>query len=106
MTTTQPTSSELMELNKKIQKMDEEQHIGILKIIDKYHRELINVNGNTSLVNLSLISDVCYKDLLKHVKFIVDQEKSISHSENTKEDLKKHISDHDLEPSQFFKENF
>ena len=106
MTINQPTSSELMELNKKIQKMDEEQHMGILRIIDRHHRDLINVNGDTSLINLSLISDKCYKDILKHVKFMVDQEKSISHSENTKEDLKKHITNQDLEPSQFFRDNF
>jgi len=101
-----PTSNELIELNKQIKKMNDEHHMGILRIIDKYHREIINVNGDTSLINLSLISYDCYQDILKHIKFTVDQESSLSKSENKKEDLKQHMSGNDLEPTQFFKDNF
>ena len=75
---------ELENIKNIIDKMDKNQHIEILKIINKDPAVKINENKSGIYINLSFLPENVMKDIKTYISYIQDQEKVLTHMENIK----------------------
>jgi hypothetical protein len=80
--------SKTEELKSKIEKMDDIHHIHIASILRHYQEIKLNSNKSGILINLSTIPELALEEIEKYVKYVNDQENTLSQVENTTEDLK------------------
>ena len=74
-------------LKKQIENLDRKQHIDLFRII-KERNITYSENNNGIFFNLSHIKDTDQIELQKYIKYVSDQEESLSKFESVKEDYK------------------
>jgi hypothetical protein len=88
MTIEQPQTNidihELENIKNIIDKMDKNQHIEILKIINKDPAVKINENKSGIYINLSFLPENTMKEIKTYISYIQDQEKVLTQMENIK----------------------
>ena len=75
---------ELENIKNIIDKMDKNQHIEILKIINKDPAVKINENKSGIYINLSFLPENAMKEIKTYISYIQDQEKVLTQMENIK----------------------
>ena len=78
---------DLESLKKQIEKLDRKQHIDLFRII-KDRNIVYSENNNGIFFNLSHVSDTDQEELQKYIKYVSDQELSLSKFESVKDDYK------------------
>ncbi len=82
------TECSLNILKMKIEQMSKQHHIEILKILKKYNNITLNENKSGVYVNLSFLPDPVINDMMNYVKYIDEQEKTLSSFETQKQDFR------------------
>lgn len=78
----------LEELKFKIEKLNKQHHIEVLKILKKNISVTLNENKSGVYVNLSLLPEQSVTDIFNYVKYIEEQEATLSSLETQKLDFK------------------
>jgi len=78
----------LEELKSKIEKLNKQHHIEVLKILKKNNSVTLNENKSGVYVNLSLLPEQSITDIFNYVKYIEEQEAALSSLETQKLDFK------------------
>jgi hypothetical protein len=78
----------LEELKYKIEKLNKQHHIEVLKILKKNNTVTLNENKSGVYVNLSLLPEQSIADIFNYVKYIEEQEAALSSLETQKLDFK------------------
>jgi hypothetical protein len=78
----------LEELKSKIEKLNKQHHIEVLKILKKNNTVTLNENKSGVYVNLSLLPEQSIVDIFNYVKYIEEQEAALSSLETQKLDFK------------------
>jgi len=78
----------LNNLKMKIEQMNKQHHIEILKILKKYNNITLNENKSGVYVNLSFLPDMVITDIMNYVKYIDEQEQTLSSFETQKQDFR------------------
>lgn len=78
----------LDDLKIKIEKLNKHHHIEILKILKKNNSVTLNENKSGVYVNLSLLPKQSVSDIYDYVKYIEEQEETLSSLETQKLDFK------------------
>lgn len=78
----------LEELKFKIEKLNKQHHIEVLKILKKNNSVTLNENKSGVYVNLSLLPEQSVTDIFNYVKYIEEQEATLSSLETQKLDFK------------------
>ena len=79
---------DLEQMKNRIEAMNKQHHIEILKILKKYPEIKLNENKSGIFVNLSFLSRETVEEISKYIDYISDQESSIQHLETQKEEFK------------------
>ena len=79
----------LEDLKSKIEQSNKQHHIEILKILKKNNTVTLNENKSGVYVNLSLLPLQSISDISNYVKYIEEQEATLSSLETQKLDFKK-----------------
>lgn len=82
------TMSMLEELKSKIEQLNKQHHIEVLKILKKNNTVTLNENKSGVYVNLSLLPQQSITDIFNYVKYIEEQEAALSSLETQKLDFK------------------
>jgi hypothetical protein len=80
--------SMLEELKSKIEQLNKQHHIEVLKILKKNNTVTLNENKSGVYVNLSLLPQQSITDIFNYVKYIEEQEAALSSLETQKLDFK------------------
>jgi hypothetical protein len=80
--------STVEELKSKIDQLNKQHHIEILKILKKNTSVTLNENKSGVYVNLSLLPEQSITDIFNYVKYIEEQEAALSSLETQKLDFK------------------
>jgi hypothetical protein len=81
---------DLETLKNKIEKMEKNQHIEILKIIKRLNHSIVtNENKNGTWINMSCLSENTIEELIKYTSYIEEQENSLNKVESEKKELMK-----------------
>jgi hypothetical protein len=75
-------------LKNKIEKMNKNHHIEILKILKNTAMSKLNENKSGVFVNLSFLPPDSLEGVIKYVNYIQDQENTLTTLETQKEDFK------------------
>jgi hypothetical protein len=78
----------LEELKSKIESMSKHHHIEILKILKKNNTVTLNENKSGVYVNISFLPNPTIDSITEYVKYIEEQEATLSSLEIQKEDCK------------------
>uniref|UniRef100_A0A6C0HHK9 NET domain-containing protein n=1 Tax=viral metagenome TaxID=1070528 RepID=A0A6C0HHK9_9ZZZZ len=78
----------LDELKLKIEQLNKQHHIEILKILKKNNTVTLNENKSGVYVNLTLLPEQSITDISNYVKYIEEQEATLSSLETQKLDFK------------------
>ena len=78
----------LDELKSKIEQLNKQHHIEVLKILKKNNTVTLNENKSGVYVNLSLLPEQSITDIFNYVKYIEEQEAALSSLETQKLDFK------------------
>lgn len=78
----------LEELKLKIEQLNKQHHIEILKILKKNSGVTLNENKSGVYVNLTLLPEQSITDIYNYVKYIEEQEATLSSLETQKLDFK------------------
>jgi predicted ATP-binding protein involved in virulence len=78
----------LEELKSKIEQLNKQHHIEILKILKRNNTVTLNENKSGVYVNLSLLPDQSIADIYNYVQYIEEQEATLSSLETQKLDFK------------------
>jgi hypothetical protein len=78
----------LEKLKYKIEQLNKQHHIEILKILKKNSTVTLNENKSGVYVNLSLLPEQSITDIFNYVNYIEEQEKTLSSLETQKLDFK------------------
>lgn len=78
----------LEELKSKIEQLNKQHHIEVLKILKKNNNVTLNENKSGVYVNLSLLPEQSIADVFNYVKYIEEQEATLSSLESQKMDFK------------------
>lgn len=78
----------LDELKLKIEQLNKQHHIEILKILKKNSAVTLNENKSGVYVNLTLLPEQSISDIYNYVKYIEEQEATLSSLETQKLDFK------------------
>jgi len=78
----------LEELKSKIENLNKQHHIEVLKILKKNNGVTLNENKSGVYVNLSLLPEQSITDIFNYVKYIEEQEAALSSLETQKLDFK------------------
>jgi hypothetical protein len=78
----------LEELKSKIEKLNKQHHIEVLKILKKNNTVTLNENKSGVYVNLSLLPEQSIADIFNYVQYIEEQEAALSSLETQKLDFK------------------
>jgi len=78
----------LEELKSKIEQLNKQHHIEVLKILKKNNSVTLNENKSGVYVNLSLLPEQSITDIFNYVKYIEEQEAALSSLETQKLDFK------------------
>jgi hypothetical protein len=78
----------LEQMKNRIEAMNKQHHIEILKILKKYPSIKLNENKSGIFVNLSFLSKETIEEISKYIEYISDQESSIQQLETQKEEFK------------------
>jgi len=78
----------LEELKSKIEQLNKQHHIEVLKILKKNNTVTLNENKSGVYVNLSLLPQQSITDIFNYVKYIEEQEAALSSLETQKLDFK------------------
>ena len=81
------TFENLDNLKKKIEQLDKQQQIEILRIIHNSQSNIINENKNGIYINMSSLNDNIIEQLEKYLKYINTQEKDLIINENIMKDF-------------------
>jgi hypothetical protein len=79
----------LEHLKTQIEKLDKTNQLDILKLLKKNSSIVLNENKSGIYINLTYLSDEMLEELEQHMKYINDQEVTISVMEDQKTDVKK-----------------
>lgn len=82
------TMSKVEELKSKIEQLNKQHHIEILKILKKNSSVTLNENKSGVYVNLTLLPEQSITDVFNYVKYIEEQEATLSCLETQKLDFK------------------
>jgi len=80
--------SVLEELKRKVEKLNKQHHIEVLKILKKNNNITLNENKSGVYVNLSILPEQSINDVLDYLKYIEAQEAALSSIETQKMDFK------------------
>ena len=80
--------SSLEELKSKIEQLNKQHHIEVLKILKKNNNVTLNENKSGVYVNLSLLPEQSITDIFNYIKYIEEQEATLSSLETQKRDFK------------------
>ena len=86
---------ELDTLKKKIESLNKNQHVEILKILNKRNISY-SENKNGIFFNLSTLKDDDIEEIKQFMSYIADQEVSLSSVETVKQDFKKTFFDNTI----------
>ena len=75
-------------LKQKIEQMNKQHHIEILKILKKDNNITLNENKSGVYVNLSFLPDHIINDISNYIKYIDKQEETLSSFETQKQDFR------------------
>lgn len=90
------TKEELKQLCEIIDKMDQKEHIEILKIIKNSPKNInITENSNGCFINMDTIDEETIKQIEKYVNFFKEKEKELKEQELTKNNLLVSLNDLD-----------
>ena len=78
---------ELENLNKKIEILNDKQHIEILRIIHKYSHIKLSENKNGIFINMNELDDKILNEIQNYLKYIETKEKELKIVENKKDKL-------------------
>ncbi len=84
-------SDELLQLKSRIEKLNKQHQIEILKIFLKHDIE-ITENKNGTFINLTYLKKRPINEINKYLKYIEEQEKLLSEAENLKNEIKLSIN--------------
>jgi hypothetical protein len=79
---------DLEELKRKIDGMNKQQHIEILKIIHETSPQTLNENKSGIYINMSFLTKEAVHRLILFVEYVQDQENMLKPMESQKEDFK------------------
>ena len=79
---------DLEELKRKIDGMNKQQHIEILKIIHETSPQTLNENKSGIYINMSFLTKEAVDRLTLFVEYVQDQENMLKPMESQKEDFK------------------
>jgi len=79
---------DLEELKRKIDGMNKQQHIEILKIIHETSPQTLNENKSGIYINMSFLTKEAVDRLILFVEYVQDQENMLKPMESQKEDFK------------------
>lgn len=82
------TMSKVEALKSKIEQLNKQHHIEILKILKKNSSVTLNENKSGVYVNLTLLPEQSITDVFNYVKYIEEQEATLSSLETQKLDFK------------------
>lgn len=78
----------LEDLKTKIEQLNKQHHIEILKILKKNNTVTLNENKSGVYVNISLLPQQSITDIFNYVNYIEEQEATLSSLETQKRDFK------------------
>jgi hypothetical protein len=78
----------LEDLKSKIEQLNKQHHIEILKILKKNNTVTLNENKSGVYVNISLLPQQSITDIFNYVNYIEEQEATLSSLETQKRDFK------------------
>tara|TARA_B100000900_G_C20568554_1_gene712179 strand:+ start:721 stop:1005 length:285 start_codon:yes stop_codon:yes gene_type:complete len=84
---TQKTFDQLDLLKNKIELLEKNQQIEILRIIHNSQSNIINENKNGIYINMSSLNDNIIEELNNYLKYISNQEKDLIVNENIMKDF-------------------
>ena len=82
------TNDYLVTLKDKIEKMNKNQQLDVLRILKKNQAIKLNENKSGIFVNISFLPQDVISDLDKYVKYVYDQENEFNVLENQKQEFK------------------
>ena len=80
--------AKLEQMKTQIEKLDKTNQLDILKLLKKNSNIVLNENKSGIYINLTYLSDEILEELEQHMKYISDQEVTISVIEDQKTDVK------------------
>ena len=80
-------------INNKIEKLNIDQHIEILRIIHNYSPNDITENKNGCFIDLSSLDSILIEKITKYLSYIETKEKDLYNTEMKKDMLKDNIKD-------------
>ena len=80
--------AKLEHMKTRIEKLDKTNQLDILKLLKKNSSIVLNENKSGIYINLTYLSDEILEELEQHMKYINDQEVTISVIEDQKMDVK------------------
>ena len=81
----------LNSLKERIENMDKNHQVEILRILNKFNNFKTNENKNGTFINLTELSDDIISELQKYVNYVEEQQKQLKIGENEKEIIEKHF---------------
>ena len=84
----QNTNTDLEKLKAKIETMNKQHHIEVLKILKKHPNVKLNENKSGVFVNLSFLSKEVIDEIMTYTNYICDQESSIRNLEEQQDNYK------------------
>lgn len=78
----------LEDIKTKIEKLNKNHHIEVLRILKNNNSIKLNENKSGVFVNLSFLPNDVIEEILKYIHYVSDQENSIQCIENQKEEYK------------------
>lgn len=82
------STTELEQMKLRIENMNKQHHIEILKILKKNANVKLNENKSGVFVNLSFLQKSIIDEIASYISYITDQESSIRHLETQCEEFK------------------
>lgn len=84
-------SENLLKICQSIEMLDRSSHVGILQILNKKHKHLLNSNKNGIHVNLSEVDEETLAEISDYINYVKFQESNLNVIEEKKEKIKKFL---------------
>lgn len=91
------TVQELESIRKDIEKMNKFHQVEILKLLKSCSHLKLNENNNGTFINMVDINDNILIKISNYINYVEQQEKNLSHIENTKLNIKNKYFENTLE---------
>jgi len=81
-------SESLLQICKAIEMLEKSSHVGILQILSKKHKHLLNENKNGVHVNLSEVDSEALDEIVEYINYVKFQENNLTVMEEKQETFK------------------